>query len=343
MHLSVNYISSLILSKGKKSCVQMGKFLEVSHDSLQRALSNPKSKGALQGILLSIAHYFAQQSKEQFFIIDDTAISKRFARVMEGIATVYNSLLGKPSLGFSIVVLSWSNGKVSVPIAFEYWFSNEIVKEKEYKKKQTIACELVATYKSCFTCDFILLDGLYCKREVISFLNSIDMPFEMRMYKNRSIRTSNGIKAQIKEHPKLKLNRNQKVKTVTVFWYDYEFFVTSCKRRLKGEPEIVYLVSNQSNLSPHEHLRRYTLRWHIEMCFRTTKQSLGLEHCSARKIEHQRVHILHVFAAYALLQVKRSTKKVATVEDAIKLLRDLKLTIARRWIRRSIQIFGENA
>jgi SRSO17 transposase len=66
------------------------------------------------------------------------------------------------------------------------------------------------------------------------------------------------------------------------------------------------------------HVEIYQLRWNIEKMFRTTKQHLGLQECSARKMETQESHIAFVLLAYALLQCDRKNQNLPTPEAALR-------------------------
>lgn len=332
------YVTGLILCPRRKTCVEIGKMLTQSHDSINRTL---QAQSLLPRISLFLKDLIYKLSMKRlgWLIIDDTLINKLYAKYIEGIEKHFDSSDKSYRQGFSAVVLAWTNGKKTIPLDFEFWFSKELVGAERYRKKIQIAQFLIKkVIESEIEFKGVILDGLYASRDMIKFLNNLGIIFEMRMHSNRVITLPDGKKIALKDLTLLRMTRNQHSKTIRALWHGIELYFTSELRIDKtGKKSIVFIVSNWEAKSS-EHVRIYSLRWAIEMFFRAGKQYLGLQHCTARSIEKQKLHIFFIFYSYAFLQVNIDKKKFINVESIIKYFRDLKPSL----LIKQISAFNQN-
>ncbi len=131
------YLKGLLMVAEKATCVALGRLKsEFSHDSLTRILKNQRIEW--QTLLHILAIRIFGKLQNGFLIIDDTVIDKSFAKLIECISWVYCSKKGRPILGLSVVVLAWSNGKITVPLAIRIW------KKRSGKSKYDLALELLS-------------------------------------------------------------------------------------------------------------------------------------------------------------------------------------------------------
>lgn len=294
----------------------MANFIGENHDFLYRALSHCNiTKNVYKKIVRKLIA-LSNKRKKGWILLDDTVINKQYSRTIEGIAEIYDSGQKRPIKGFSAVVLCWSNGEITIPIDFSCWYKKEVLQE-HYKTKINLAMNLIEQNID-LPFSFFLADGLYASKNFIQYLMESNIKFEMKIASNRVIETPNGHKAQLKKHPKLKLKRNQRIKTIKAQWHYKTLYFTVVKRKKRNnEWAITYQVSNIKTSKDKEHLEKYQLRWSIEMLFRTTKQKLGLNHCQCRSAEKQKAHIYSVFLAYIFLQDKKFNENSANVEQAL--------------------------
>ena len=333
------YTFGLLKCLVKKTCTGMAVSLSVTHDSVYRFLNSKISfEEVFTSMMIRVIDYYSR-GNSGFLIIDDTAIPKIFSRVMTGGGLVYDSCLGRPNKGYAIVVLVWSNGKIVLPIAFQFWFSKDVVDEKDRRKKSEISQDLLIKYGKKVLHNFVLLDGLYCSANMINFLNEKLFKFEMRIARNRIV-TINGKTCRIDTHPELRLSRNSRSKIVKGHWQGIELYFTADKRINKNnEYEIVFQISNM-NISSEEHVDNYKRRWGIEKFFRISKQKLGLGDCQSRDIEKQRGHIYAVFYVFALIQIIKIDNNLDCSEDVIKQLRNAKPNTLTQSIQALNQLFA---
>jgi SRSO17 transposase len=335
----VFYILGLILNREKKNCTKMAKVLNGSHDSLYRFLTNHDLFIPLfPSFFIKMANYFAQQ-KPGFLIIDDSAVSKIFAQCIERLAWVYNSSTGRPERGLCIVVLAWSNEVVTIPLTFTWWFSKKVIEKEHYKTKIQHACDLIDQISGLVKFDYLLADGLYFSKDIASFLNKRSIKFLMRCASNRKIATEDACCEQIKNHPAIRLKRNQHSKKVLATYGNEKLYFIAQKRLNKNnEYENVYFVSN-IDLPHSEYIKTYGGRWGIEPFFRTAKSYLGLSHCSVLSLEKQANHVFAVLFAYNFLQFEKARLKLENPEQALNDLRELKLMDLIRRLRSFNQLF----
>lgn len=322
----IKYVLGLILSQERKYCTKIAKFFGVSHDSIYNFfLKNSDFAALFPDLMIKLAQYFHSKNNG-WLIIDDTALSKIYAKYIEGIHWVYNSSLGRPERGLCIVVIAWTDGDMIIPIGFDWWFSKEISPEK-YATKIEIAQRLIGQIIPKTNFRKLLSDAGYISVDMINFLKSLNIEFVTRIHSNRKISTSDGICEQMKNHPNLKLNRNLRAKIVKVILQNTAVNIVVFKRKKKNSNEYdkVFLVTN-IDATANEIIKMYNSRWEIEPMFRAMKQSFGLMQCSARSLEKQSLHIKAVFLGFAFIQREKNRKNFLCSEDAIRHLQNLKMS-----------------
>ena len=162
------YTLGLILNKEKKSCTKIASLLHVVHDFIYRFLSKTDIfLSIFPCLMIEIANHFAAQ-KEGWLIIDDTSISKVFAKLLAGVCDIYDSALGRPTRGLCVVIIAWSNGKVTIPIGFDWYFQKYIVGDL-YKTKSKIAERLILDCYKKVPFKFILADAHYSTIYLLTF------------------------------------------------------------------------------------------------------------------------------------------------------------------------------
>lgn len=321
----VKYVLGLVLSKERRVCTKIAEYFGISHDVIYRYLTQNASLAALfPDMMIKLAQHF-HKIKNGWLVVDDTALSKIYAQYIEGIHWIYNSSLKRPERGLCIVVIAWTNGDITIPIGFDWWFSKKIDKEK-HQTKIKIAQKLVNSVYDITYFRKLLADAAYISVDMIAFLNGLQVSFITRIHSSRKVETEDGTCVQMKNHPKLKLMKNLRSKIVKAKVKGYWVNIVVFKRKKKNsyEHEKVFLVTN-IYAKADEIIKMYDIRWKIEPMFRTLKQSLGLMHCSARSISKQTLHINAGFFGYAFLQHQKFYKKFSCPEDVIKSLRDSKL------------------
>lgn len=318
----LSYSLGLILNKEKNVCTKMAKALAIKHDFLYRFLVKAKVLLPLFPSLMLLVVRCFDQSKS-WLIIDDTTLLKAFAKKLIGVYTVFNNALGRPDRGLCIVVIAWTNGRVTIPIRFLYYYSKDITGDS-FRTKSQLAEELITKLFGKIPFEALLIDGHYTTQYLIKFFMQSHIPFVGKIARNRMIETKNGIRARIDCHPDLKLFKNQRqAKVYAKFAEEWLFFSVYKRKNKAGNWTYLYLVSNM-NLKGKEYFYHYDMRWNIEPIFRTSKQSLGLQECESADHEKQDIHIYSIFFSYAFLQKEKVEYNLKNPETALKKLSMLK-------------------
>ena len=336
-HLT-RYVKGVLLTQGKKSCEGMGSFLGLSHDKLYRSMTFISGNFAFVQDFASQIVQELSDTNEGWLIVDDTAVTKVYSRLIQGVVWMYNVLVGKEQRQFNILVIAWTNGIITIPLDFQFWYPKNLC--DEYQTKSEIAANLIKKWWSKVPAKGILGDGHFSTFELLQFCLKMKIPLIAKFASNRKVSTHDGISEQLKYHSVLKLQRNQRSKTVEIVWHGMELFCTVHKRKNKNnEYNIVYYISTIRK-APKEYILLYNHRWHIEKMFRTMKQSLGLKDCSARKQSSHIGHIFGIFHAYTIIQIIRSENNLPHVEAVIKQLRKPKSRLLDKSIDRFYRNFG---
>ncbi len=321
------YITGLLITKEHRNCSNIATYLECTHDAIYSCFKKVVLLiPSMSDLLLKVASERSKLSEMSYLIVDETSILKTFSSIIEKVCYGYNSIMGRPVKSIIIVVIVWTDGVITIPIAFRFWV-NKKTAGACYKKKTDIAREMLNELYNKISFNFLLMDGLYCSLEMITFCQQRKIKFIMRVPRNRCIETVNKKRAQLQKHSSLRLVRNQRNKTVHALYRNEKCFFTIEKRKNKrGKYETVFLVSN-AYLQSAEYVSIYKMRWTIETVFRTLKQSFGIGECQARSTEKQAAHFFATFVAYAFVQIEqcdKSNKSIGPPEETIRALRGQK-------------------
>jgi len=131
----IRYIAGLILSNERKTCVGISRLFGVSHNSIYRFLLQQDFLLKLfPDLLICIAKHFDKQ-KKGWLVFDNTGISKRYSKFIEGVTEYYNSNESRLDYGISLVVVAWNNGNITIPINYDCWIHKDLV-QQHFKKKE---------------------------------------------------------------------------------------------------------------------------------------------------------------------------------------------------------------
>jgi Transposase DDE domain len=267
-----------------------------------------------------IARLFGNKSLN--FVVDDSVISRRYAKDTEGTSSMVDQSTKTFTNGCKIVVGGLTDGKFFLPICFEQWIAQFILGDA-YRKTTDIAKSLISKLLDltinvkCF-----VMDGLYFSEEFIQWLHNKNLKFVIKAKTTTSV-LYKGEKIQLKNCKDLRLNSNQSAKTIVAEWAGKMWYFTAVRRSGKRGPKIIYLISNFKTKSKM-YAKIYNSRWTIEKCFRTTKQSLGLTDSFSQYARTYLGHIKCVFFAFALMQLLMKKFRLNSTEDAIRKAQALK-------------------
>lgn len=325
---AVMYPLLTLLSIGKKSFENMGRFLRKSGDTVSRLLQ-PSSVSFAHARSICLSMF--QGKKKLFIILDDTLIKKIHAQRMQGAGMFFDTKISQRIMAFRLVIGMISDGRIAIPIDCEYLFSKELTDQLDdrFKTKEEIARGIVITAKKLFpgVKMIVLADGLYATVKFLKWCSSNNIPAEVRMHSNRVVEFQ-GERISLKKiaHEKgFRPKGRQMARTISVKWHDFDLEITIVRRINKNDVETIVFQAATYKALPREHVAHYKRRWPIEMFIRTGKQHLGLQECFSRKLKVQKNHVAAVFLAYAFAQLERKRLKLKTPEAAIRRLKTKKV------------------
>ena len=282
--LIATYLEAMLKSVVNHSCLGLADGSEdISHDVFQRVLSeqNPELVTLYEGRLDKL------DLKKGYWIIDDTLLEKH-SDGLEGVSKLWDTKIGAYVLALNVVLLSWSNGKTKIPVAFIIQTTTE---EKE--SKIDLAIRLLKYAKELnLKARYVLFDSWYAAEQLLKAIRTLGWHYVTRVKKNRKL----GGK-QVKRyyrHPywqaQDKLEGNIKVKC---FRRGSKYFITS---HLTLEWKGVKML--------------YRIRADIEEVIKVLKQECGWKSCQQRSLHTFSQHLRLGMFAYLLLM--KFAKKART-------------------------------
>ncbi len=306
---------TILTSIGKKSFENMGRLIKKSGDTVSRMLlPGEKSLDASK----KIAQQIFANKKELFLAIDETAIKKIHARMIEGTSWFFDTKIGRSINAYRLIVGAISDGKLTVPISAAFTFGSELYENAREAKIMTVQ-HFITTAFSLFPDKVFtaVLDGAFATTKYLKWATENGIRTEVRMHSNRVV-VYKDKRLKLREIKCLRPKGRQMARTVRVLWQEIPLYITAAKRIDRHGDETVVFQAATYEAKPIKHALAYKHRWNIEKMFRTTKQSLGLQECFSRKIDIQYNHICAVFLAYSMAQLEMKQRHFKNPEAAIK-------------------------
>jgi len=258
-----------------------------SHDQLTRML---KKRFSWEHVLIWVVQRLFGILTNGYLIIDDTVIAKPYAKKLQGASFAYCSSLRKTVYGYHVVLLCWTNGVVTIPLAWRFY-------KKDGPSKVKLAMQLLEQARTSWNIEpiCVLFDSWYTAGKILRQLQQYQWPFVCQIKKNRIVSA-----APIKED--LTKDGDGLIGAVTdqviglIVRNDGKFFLT-----------------NDLLLSPEQIVTLYGHRWPIEEVFRFLKEQLHLEGCQARSKTAQETHLASCVLAYLLIQKEQQNTSDRTM------------------------------
>lgn len=283
----VAYVLGLLQVAGRATCTRLTHcfFDGISHDSFTRTLQRVQTRG--QTLLLRLARHWFGEFRSGYLILDDTVAEKAFARCIACVAWMYSSKRQRTVLGLCVVALMWSNGKITLPVAFKLWRPGG-------KTRIELALELLRwARKHRFQPRYVLFDSFFAAKQIFKLCQKYQWKFVSQVKRNRKFNGQQVRRAH--RHP---------------YWSQVGTIDGGLKVRIVKHGK-KYFVTNDLSLTPKEVRAVYKKRWGIEEAFRLLHNQLNLDTCQARSQVAQENHMRLCCVAYLLL-VRESTRRNIT-------------------------------
>jgi hypothetical protein len=277
---NTNYTMALLSTEGKFSCLKSAKNIEkVSHDKLTRFLSIFDNQPRID---------IKSLPKGGKIIVDDTSLSKMYAKSIEGIRWVYCSTLNKAIKGYTVIKIIYVYGN-------DIYNLEDIIWDKaDGTKNQIVRKKLTEYYEAGLEPEIVLFDLWYGASETFNLLNDFGWKYLCLCKRNRNF---NGKRVDAHKYYGGK-SLYGKAKGI-----GHKVQVAKhCKR---------YIITNlETPIMSHTGWMRYAERWIIETIFRDLKSFLHFEDCEARTLIAQKNHIQACMDAYLFLKKKNPNKSI---------------------------------
>jgi putative transposase len=279
------YVEAMLKSVVNPSCLGLADGSEgISHDAFQRIL---KEEG--QGL---VRLYEGQLDEldlaKGYWIIDDTLLEKHSGG-LQGVSKAWDTKLGAYILALNVVLLSWSDGKTKIPIAFMIQTRME-----ENVSKIDLALELLSYAKTLnLKARYVLFDSWYGAETVMKKVRKLGWHYVTRLKKNRKL-GGKPVKNYYR-HPYWQAQDTLEGKLrVKVF------------RRGKN-----YFATSDTSLTWKAVKKLYRLRVDIEEVIKVLKQECGWTSCQQRSLPTYAQHLrLGMFTYLLLMKLAKQHKTV---------------------------------
>jgi hypothetical protein len=277
----------------------------------------------LERYLIERIKQYATKKIPGYLLLDFTMINKFFSDKIPGVTYDLNGVGKRVTKGFSAGVIFWSNGSIVIPFDFALWQRKKDANELYQKKTEIVKRLIQKAQELGIIFSEVKLDGAFASLDMLLFFIQKNIGFTIRIPENRKVEIQ-GVLNSLRDHPVLKMRRNQKYKTALGTYKGIPLFFTAHKRNGKDKKkEVVFIVSNVDR-TVKEHVEAYNLRWPAEKFFRTAKQSLGLADCQSIDPKKQRLHVFLVMATYTVLGVMKIDQKKKSIEKVLHPIRHQK-------------------
>jgi len=317
------YIAALLISRGRKNCTSMSYEIGLPYNSVYKFLDPTNFQEAVfKEYLIAMVHMHSTKENPGVLIVDNSQIVKLFSKKLPCVGYDFNSSMKLVLKGMSCVTAAWTNGKIIIPLSFDFWIrQKDLSKDTKYKKKVEFSIELINEYKDIIPFEYIALDGDYGNEYFFDYLQKNNLKYSIRIPKSRIVSIKK-VETQLKNQEVFKFKKNEKYKmTKGTYKGKKMYFIAHKRNGPNGTKQIVFVASNIKNLTAKQHVQAFSLRWPIEKMFRTLKQSLGIKDCQSTSMQKQRAHIFATFIAFAELEKQKLFKKKKSPEQILKKIR----------------------
>ena len=93
---------------------------------------------------MAMIHRYSTTKNPGVLISDSSQLMKLYAKKIEHLSYDYNTCMKGVFKGITNVVLAWTNGKITIPLEFDFWVRKKQMKDINlYRKKTAISQELI--------------------------------------------------------------------------------------------------------------------------------------------------------------------------------------------------------
>ena len=316
------YIDYAISSFGAVTATGLSSILEgeISHDKVTRMLSevNLSSKDLWLNVKGLVRE---KESEEGVFVVDDSVEKKPFTDESPLICYHYDHAEGRTIKGINFLTGLYHSQDVSLPVGVHIVTKPVWRKDKKtgklrrkalFTKNYHFRGLIKQAVQNTLKFRYVLADSWFASAENMKFIqHEVNKLFVMPLKCNRKVALSLADKKQGKyvRVDSIAMEENQ-VRTIWLESLDFPLvFAKQIFKNEDGSIGILYLVSNNIDLSYESITTIYKKRWNVECYHKSLKQNASLEKSPTKTPETQINHFfLALFAYIRLEKLKISTK-----------------------------------
>jgi putative transposase len=274
------YVHALITSPFNHTCLGLTEIKAcVSHDALNRIVNGDLEFTTVWSSLVS-----RRIPQGGSLVLDDTILTK-YSKGLSCVFKLKDTKTGAFTLAVNVVLLCWTDGTITTPIAFRLY-------EGKHVGKISLAIELLEFAASLgFTPTHILFDSWYASQGVFDAVHALGAHFVTRLKKNRVLNGKQLRRYRLTPNWS-SLGRLRGGTAVAVYRRGSKFYAT-------GDLDLEWPAVKAL----------YHARAVIEEVFRVLKQTCGWEGCQLRSVHGYRQHLAAGVLSWLFLdRVRRSRK-----------------------------------
>ena len=315
-------IATITSNERKKTPSAISREIGVSQSTVSRLLKGLSTSSP--DFISTAKNFFGNRPVN--FAVDDFGSARRYSENTEGVSSIKDHSTKTFMKGITVVAGGLTDGTYFIPVDFEHWVAEFIMKDQFLTKPQLAMKLAQKMIDSGFNIRHFVYDGLYFKQEFIEFLDDKNVKFVMKAKTTTSVKYKNK-QMQLRDCPDLRLNDNQNCKKIRAMWKNRFWYFIALRRSGKHGEKVIYLIANFC-VKTKIYGQTYDSRWTIEKFIRTGKQSLGLSNSQSTKANTYLNHFRCVFWAYTILQFVMKKFKLPSAEDALRKVQALKMNFS---------------
>jgi len=219
-----NYVKILILSISLKNFTAMGRFSNVSADTVARKL--PEANSSFQE-MLHIALEFFKKSRELYLVVDDTFMHKKYSKLIEGTDDHFDSKIYRRVRSFKLMTFGITDGKHILPLSCDFLFGKFLPEGQVPSKFEIIQKTIIHVQKMFINKKIIVVaDGAFPSIEMLSWCIKKNISAEFRIHNNRKVTFANKDEL-IRNIKALQPIGRQKSRTIKVVWHKLNLYLTA--------------------------------------------------------------------------------------------------------------------
>ena len=283
---------------------------------------------------------WSKTKQDNCFIIDSSVLAKR-GKSMEHVSFVYDHSQGKAVNGYELVTLGLITPTNFYPLDFSYRFSKtryqqaqqaaeleptghlaKRIREAEALKKPDLAIRMLKDAKAKgIPASYLLVDSWFASPKFFKNVSGSQLHTIARLKNNKTryLHENKWLRlAELYDAVKDNLVKDKKLgcllrpirtqcrngvagQIVFVKGYKEPDIDNTCGRKKSQQPKWIALFSTDRKLSAREVVKKYILRWSIEVFFKEAKQRLGLGKEQSRSFAAQLFSTTQAFVRYSIL------------------------------------------